>query len=75
MPITFKWFLNENPIGDDLGINIGSFGKKTSVISIETLSEKHAGNYTCLTQNRAGFSSYFAELIVKGIIILFYSIL
>lgn len=66
MPISFKWLVNNKKLAQNFGINIGSFGKKTSVLGIETISEKHAGNYTCIAENRAGSSSYSAELIVKG---------
>lgn len=71
MPILFKWYVNAQQLPEDFGINVGSFGKKTSVLGIETISEKHAGNYTCVAQNSAGSSSYSAELIVKGFFILF----
>lgn len=67
MPVIFTWFLNGNQINKTHGINIGSFGKKNSVLSIDSLLETHAGNYTCLAQNRAGITSYYSELIVKGI--------
>lgn len=68
MPVRFKWFLNDQQIAKNIGIHIGSFGKKTSVVGIETIKENHAGNYTCVAQNRAGFTSFSAELIVKGTI-------
>lgn len=42
-------------------------GKKTSLLSIDSLSEEHAGNYTCVAQNKAGSSSHLSQLIVKGI--------
>lgn len=49
------------------GITVGTFGKKTSVLTIDSLSEDHAGNYTCIAANRAGTSAYSAELTVMGI--------
>lgn len=66
MPISFAWFLNGNPIKNLLGISLGSFGKKTAVLAIDTLMESHAGNYTCVAQNKAGLNTFSAELIVKG---------
>lgn len=48
------------------GVKVGLFGKKTSVLSIDSLNENHAGNYTCLVQNPVGNSSYDAKLSVKG---------
>lgn len=73
MPIEFSWFLKGKPIDKSQeGLSIVSFGKKTTVLSIDSLTEKFAGNYTCLAQNNAGYSTYSAELIVKGILIINY---
>lgn len=66
MPIKFSWLLNGRDVKDDLGINIGSFGKKTSFLGMDALSEEQAGNYTCIAENQAGSASYTATLIVKG---------
>ncbi|CAH0555675.1 unnamed protein product [Brassicogethes aeneus] len=65
MPVKFSWMLNGKPIYNDEKFTIGSFGKKVSVLSIDNLSEEHIGNYTCLAANRAGISSYSAELLIK----------
>lgn len=67
MPIIFSWFLNGKPINAIDNINIGSFGKKTSVLAIDNVKESHTGNYSCVVQNRAGLSSYSAQLVVKGL--------
>lgn len=66
LPISFAWFLNGNPLGSEKNFNIGAFGKKASVLSIDSLLEYHAGNYTCVAQNYAGISSFSVDLIVKG---------
>lgn len=66
MPIKFSWLLNGRNVEDVVGINMGSFGQKTSFLGIDALSEEHAGNYTCIAENRVGFASYSAVLIVKG---------
>ncbi|XP_076265889.1 Down syndrome cell adhesion molecule 1 isoform X21 [Rhynchophorus ferrugineus] len=64
LPVTFSWMLNGNPVGDIDGINVGAFGRKTSFLSIDSLTEAHAGNYTCVASNMAGISSFTAELLV-----------
>lgn len=66
LPVTFSWHLNEQPIETYNGINVVAVGKKTSLLSIDSLSEEHAGNYTCLAQNKAGTSSHMSQLVVKG---------
>lgn len=67
MPVEFSWLLNGKSIEEINGINVGSFGKKTSVLSIDSVYEIHAGNYTCVATNKAGISTYTTELVVKGI--------
>lgn len=67
LPVAFSWMLNGKVIPADLNINVGSFGKKTSVINIDSIKAEHAGNYTCLASNRGGMSFYSTELAVKGI--------
>lgn len=69
LPATFSWYLNKQPVQTYGGINVIAVGKKTSLLSIDSLSEEHAGNYTCLAQNAAGSVSYTSELIVKGIFV------
>lgn len=66
LPISFAWFLNGSPLASENNINIGAFGKKATVLGIDSLLENHAGNYTCVAQNNAGISSFSVALIVKG---------
>lgn len=66
MPVRFTWTLNGVDLTSVEGVKIGNFGKKTSVISIDSVGDSHAGNYTCFAKNRAGVTSFSASLIVKG---------
>lgn len=66
-PISIEWSLNGEPISlnnDD--ITIGSTGKRVSVLSIDAVSARHAGEYTCSASNIAGGTSYSASLAVNG---------
>lgn len=67
MPLLFSWLFNGEPISSELAVNISPFGKKTSVLSIDSANEAHIGNFTCVASNRAGVSTFSAELFVKGI--------
>lgn len=67
LPINFSWHFNGKPIHELLGYNVGAFGKKTSVLAIDSVNEDHAGNYTCVASNRAGLASFTSELVVQGI--------
>lgn len=66
MPVRFTWTLNGVDLASIEGVNIGYFGKKTSVVSIDSVNESHAGNYTCFAENNAGITSFSTSLIVKG---------
>lgn len=66
IPVKFSWRLNGKLLDESDGINVAAFGRKTSVLSIDSLSENHAGNYTCFAENKAGVASHSAELVVKG---------
>lgn len=67
LPVKFNWIFKGKPIQESDGYNIGTFGKKMSVLVIDSVSEIHSGNYTCLAANKAGLGTFTSELIVKGI--------
>ncbi|XP_032672555.1 Down syndrome cell adhesion molecule-like protein Dscam2 isoform X8 [Odontomachus brunneus] len=67
LPIDMSWALNGEPItrenhGD---VSISSTSKRVSVITIEAVSARHAGEYTCTASNAAGATSYSATLAVN----------
>lgn len=66
MPVKFSWMFNGTPITNHLSIVVAPYGKKTSLLSIESVDESHIGNYTCIANNRAGAATFSAELLVKG---------
>lgn len=67
LPIDIEWLFNDYPINSYSGIVIVKGGKKASVLTIESVNGRHAGNYTCLAKNSAGAVSYSANLIVNGL--------
>lgn len=66
LPVKFSWLLNNKTARNIDGVNIVQLGKKTSVLSIDSLTEIHAGTYTCLATNKAGAASHHAQLVVNG---------
>nr|XP_033326664.1 Down syndrome cell adhesion molecule-like protein Dscam2 isoform X32 [Megalopta genalis] len=67
LPIEVAWALNGEPItvknhGD---ISISSTGNRVSLMTIEAVSGRHAGEYTCTASNAAGATSYSATLAVN----------
>ncbi|XP_035788147.1 Down syndrome cell adhesion molecule-like protein Dscam2 isoform X7 [Anopheles albimanus] len=64
MPIEIFWSFNGQPLftnGDD-GIIITKSGHRVSMLTIESVSSRHAGNYTCLGRNRAGEVRHTSQL-------------
>lgn len=66
LPINVRWTLNGAPIEPWHEILIEKRGKRINVLMIESLKEKHAGNYTCWAVNEAGVVEHSSELIVNG---------
>lgn len=66
MPMEFKWLFNGRPVHEISGITTIKLGNRNSVLNIDSVTAKHAGNYTCLASNRAAFSNYTSQLIVNG---------
>ncbi|XP_066145676.1 cell adhesion molecule Dscam1 isoform X23 [Euwallacea fornicatus] len=65
MPVEFAWLLNGKPLVDFKDISVVSMGKKISALTVDSICRDHAGNYTCVTKNNAGTSSFTAKLTVK----------
>lgn len=67
LPLNFKWLYNGRPISEMFGISTVKLGKRTYALTIDAVSGKHAGKYTCEVSNTAGVERYNATLIVNGI--------
>ncbi|XP_050573267.1 cell adhesion molecule Dscam2 isoform X31 [Bombus affinis] len=66
LPIEITWALNGEPIGRDRSdINILATTRKNSILSIESVAARHAGEYTCSASNKAGATSHSATLAVN----------
>lgn len=66
MPLNITWFLNDSPVETYSNINSAKFGKRNLVLSIESVSAEHTGNYSCQASNRAGTVKYTTDLQVYG---------
>lgn len=64
-PMKFSWlFRNESIVGSE-NVRI-EFTKRSSILSIESISGDNAGIYTCVAANHAGATNMSTELVVKG---------
>lgn len=67
LPIEITWALNGEPIRPDRSdINILATTRKNSILSIESVAARHAGEYTCSASNKAGATSHSTILAVNG---------
>lgn len=67
-PIQIEWALNGEPISrDHPDISIVSTSKRVSLLTIDAVTARHVGEYTCTASNVAGGTSYSASLAVNGI--------
>lgn len=67
MPIFLFWNFNGNLLETTDEISIAKMGSRSSVLTIETIKDHHAGNYTCFGKNLAGMANHSVELIVNGL--------
>lgn len=68
LPLNIRWTFNNQPLvnDDDRDILVSKLGRRSSVLTIENVSARHAGNYSCHGSNEAGKTSYGAQLKVIG---------
>lgn len=66
LPIVFKWFFNGRPVKEFSGITTVKLGNRNSVMNIDSVNDKHAGNYTCQASNEAASFNYSSTLRVNG---------
>lgn len=66
-PIDIQWAINGEPIAQNYpDITVVATSKRVSVLTIDAVAARHAGEYTCAASNSAGGTSYTASLIVNG---------
>jgi hypothetical protein len=66
-PMNIRWSVNGQPVEHVDGITVGHLSKKISALSIDSVEAKHAGEYVCTAQNKAGTITHSATLYVNGI--------
>lgn len=66
LPVNIEWALNGHATKDYAEINVSKMGKRSSILSVESVSYTIAGNFSCKANNSAGESSYTVELQVNG---------
>ena len=67
LPIKFSWFFQLKPITDDDSVIISKISKRGTALTLDPVTDKHVGVYTCLAQNSAGTNNFSSVLRVNGI--------
>ncbi|XP_045126213.1 Down syndrome cell adhesion molecule-like protein Dscam2 isoform X49 [Portunus trituberculatus] len=65
LPLMVTWTYNGNLLESDQYRTIHSFGKRTSILTIEPLNHHHQGVYGCAASNAAGMYQVEAELVIQ----------
>uniref|UniRef100_A0A1A9V525 Ig-like domain-containing protein n=1 Tax=Glossina austeni TaxID=7395 RepID=A0A1A9V525_GLOAU len=66
LPLNITWFLNSEEVNESHGITTMMVNRRTSVLTIESVDDRHAGNFTCLARNPAGHQHYTTQLNIYG---------
>lgn len=67
LPLNIFWTFNNQPVTPEMDVSISKLGKRTSVLTIDSVNGHHAGEYECHGNNVAGSTSYSTELKVIGV--------
>lgn len=68
LPLNIIWKRNGRQLFSDDGISISRTNQRISILSIESVRDRHSGNYSCLAENLAGSVNYTKSLWVNGTI-------
>lgn len=66
LPLDIYWTKNGRKLFTSDGISISRTNQRISVLSIESVRDRHTGNYSCIAENSAGGTKFTAELLVNG---------
>lgn len=67
LPLDIYWMFNGQPVTNEADIIIAKLGRRSSVLTIENVNGRHAGNISCQARNAAGSSSFSTQLKVIGV--------
>lgn len=65
-PFEISWKKNGRKLDSNDGVLISRSGQRLSILNIESVQARHAGNYTCQVKSQAGIIERVAELHVTG---------
>lgn len=66
LPMRITWTRNGRQLFSNDGISISRTNQRISILSIESVRDRHSGNYSCVAENSAGSVNYMSSLWVNG---------
>lgn len=66
LPASLSWMLDGQPLVTTDNVVVSKTGSKISSLTIDSVSAKDAGNYTCVGENAVGNSTYTSTLFING---------
>lgn len=66
LPANMSWMFNGRALNADDNAVVTKTSSKIISLTIESVTAKNAGNYTCVGQNIVGESSYTSRLYING---------
>lgn len=66
-PVNISWIFNNRSLVSSGEVSITQVGRQMSVLAIEMVKGHHAGTYSCLGQNVAGYDIHASTLVVNGL--------
>lgn len=65
-PLKLSWLYNGEIILPHMGISVINIGELSAILNIASVSDVHAGHYTCVAENIAGKTTHTSDLIING---------
>lgn len=66
-PFNITWYYNGQSASELPGVSILMHSSRSSSLNIDSVQGDHAGSYTCMGANRAGYTTIETNLSVKGL--------
>lgn len=66
LPLTIQWTFNGESLKKYPEVLVANMGKRSSILTIESVSYINSGNYSCEVRNNAGSFVHVAQLLVNG---------
>lgn len=67
IPLGIQWSKDGKNIHSSGDVIAAMITQKLSLLSIDSVSAEHVGNYTCTADNVAGIANHTARLLVNGL--------